>query len=81
MNTKFPQLTSLNNLAEGETGQIVLVRGKPEMHRYFSGMGLVMGQSVSGLAASLDDSSVTIKAGDKIAIIERDLAKNIKIKR
>jgi Fe2+ transport system protein FeoA len=80
----FEQSTNikyLSNLNEGETGEIIQVRGKPETHRYLYGMGLTMGRSVSvsRVGTTPQDTALTVRAGDKVATIERNMADNIKV--
>jgi Fe2+ transport system protein FeoA len=36
----------LNKMIPGENGMIVKIRGKPDMHRILSRMGLVIGRSI-----------------------------------
>ena len=47
MNTEMSAIKYLSNLSEGETGEIIQVRGKPEIHRYLYGKGLAMGRIIS----------------------------------
>jgi Fe2+ transport system protein FeoA len=78
---QLTKIDYLSNLTEGETGEIVQVRGKPEMHRYLHNKGLIMGRSVSvkGTLATPENLFLTIRAGDRIEVIERAEAKNIKV--
>jgi Fe2+ transport system protein FeoA len=71
----------LSNLSEGETGEIIQLRGKPEMHRYLSGKGLTMGRSIS-VNSTLDTPEncfLTIRAGDRVEVIDKAAANNIKV--
>jgi hypothetical protein len=71
----------LSNLSEGETGEIIQVRGKPETHRYLCGKGLTMGRSIS-VNSTLDTPEnyfLTIRAGDRVEVIDRAAANNIKV--
>jgi Fe2+ transport system protein FeoA len=79
--SEFPRITSLSNLIEGETGRIIQVRGKPEEHRNFYGMGLAMGRfiSVCGTETTPQGLALTVKSGDKITRLTDNLANNIKV--
>jgi hypothetical protein len=71
----------LSNLSEGDTGEIVQVRGKPDMHRYLSNKGLMMGRSVSVNSTTVTPENffLTIKAGNRVEVIDRAVANNIKV--
>jgi Fe2+ transport system protein FeoA len=71
----------LSNLCEGETGEIVQVRGKPEIHRYLSSVGLIMGRSISvtGAMTTPDKLLLNIQTGDRVAVIDKAIAGNIKV--
>jgi hypothetical protein len=71
----------LSNLSEGDAGEIIQVRGKTDMHRYFSNKGLMMGRSVSvnGAADTPENLSLTFKAGNRVEVIDRAVASNIKV--
>jgi|PlaIllAssembly_1097288.scaffolds.fasta_scaffold366978_1 Fe2+ transport system protein FeoA len=71
----------LSNLSEGETGEIVQVRGKPEVHRYLNSQGLMLGRSVSvdGALTTPQNQFITIHAGDRVAVIDREIASNVKV--
>jgi len=81
MDMELREIRSLSNLAEGETGEIVQVRGKPETHRYLYTRGLIMGRkiSVSNNAAS-PDISLTLIPGNNVSTIGKDIAGNIKVR-
>jgi len=74
-------IKSLLNLDEGETGEIIQVRGKPETHRYLCSLGLSMGRCISVTGAVLPgyDSALTVKTGNKVASINKDIAQQIKV--
>jgi len=74
-------IKSLINLDEGETGEIIQVRGKPETHRYLYGLGLAMGRcvSVTGTVLSGHDSTLTVKTGENFTAINKDIAQDIKV--
>ena len=80
-NFEATNIKYLSNLNEGETGEIIQVRGKPETHRYLYGIGLTMGRSVSisGAGMTPQGSALTVRAGDKVATIEKNIADNIKV--
>ena len=46
MNIGVPRIRSLCYLSQGETGEIIQVSGKPEIHRYLYRNGLAMGRTV-----------------------------------
>jgi Fe2+ transport system protein FeoA len=71
----------LSNLSEGETGEIIQVRGKPEIHRYLCSQGLMMGRSISvNNALTADhDQFFTVRTGDRVAVIDKEIAGNIKV--
>ena len=71
----------LSNLSEGDTGEIIQVRGKPEMHRYLHSKGLVMGRTVSvnNTQDTPEICFLTIQAGDRVEVIDRAVASNIKV--
>jgi Fe2+ transport system protein FeoA len=78
---QITKIDYLSNLSEGETGKIIQVRGKPEIHRYLSGKGLTMGRSIF-VNSTLDtpqNQFFTIRTGDTIAVIDRATAGNIKV--
>jgi Fe2+ transport system protein FeoA len=83
MNNKEQSLKTkyLSNLSEGETGEIIQVRGKPEMHRYLSSQGLMMGRSISvnSSLTATQDQFFTIRTGDRVAVIDKAIAGNIKV--
>ena len=76
------EIRSLNTLAEGETGEIVQVRGKPETHRYLFNKGLAMGRriSINSAANQSPDSTLVIRSGDVVSSIGKDLAGSIKVR-
>jgi Fe2+ transport system protein FeoA len=81
-NTEQPtKIDYLSNLSEGETGEIIQVRGKPEIHRYLCSKGLVMGRSISISSAltTPQNKIFTIRTGDMVAVIDRVTAGNIKV--
>jgi Fe2+ transport system protein FeoA len=82
VNAGIPRIRSLSNLGEGETGEIIQVRGKPEIHRFLCGRGLMMGRKISVSAAdsASPEASLTIQSGDMVSVIGRDLAHNIKVR-
>jgi len=71
----------LSNLSEGENGKIVQIRGKAIMQRYLYEMGLAVGRSISikKVETTPLDSSVTVKAGDRISTLGNKLAINIQV--
>jgi len=75
------KIKNLSNLSEGETGEIVQVRGKPEMHRYLSGKGLMMGRSVSvnNTPAAPENNFLTVQAGNRVEVLDIAVAANIKV--
>ncbi len=79
MNMGAPRIRSLINLADGETGEIIQVRGKPEVHRYLYGKGLKMGRVIS-VNSTGTESFLTVKSGDMISMIDREIAHNIKVR-
>jgi Fe2+ transport system protein FeoA len=82
MNTEMSAVKFLSNLSEGETGEIIQVRGKPEVHRYLYSKGLAMGRiiSVDNKGAIAPDTCLTIRSGGKTAIVEKQIAQNIKVR-
>jgi Fe2+ transport system protein FeoA len=82
MDRVVPMVISLNNLSEGETGEIILVRGKPDFHRYLHGMGLTMGRTVSVNPSdnASPDSSLIVQSGNMVSTIGKDIAHNIKVR-
>jgi Fe2+ transport system protein FeoA len=82
MNTEMSTVKCLSNLSEGETGEIIQVRGKPEVHRYLYSQGLAMGRiiSVDNKDAITKGSCLTIRSGGKTAIVEKNIAQNIKVR-
>lgn len=76
------EIRSLNNLVEGETGEIIQVRGKPETHRFLYSKGLVLGQniSVSNASAVSADTPITIMLSGTVSTIGREMANNIKVR-
>jgi len=82
MNIRFNAIRYLSNLSEGETGEIVQVRGKPDFHRYLFGQGLMMGSKVcvNHTDSHTADTSLTVRAGNYIAVIDKALAHNIKVR-
>jgi Fe2+ transport system protein FeoA len=81
MEMELREIRSLNNLAEGETGEIIQVRGKPETHRYLYTRGLIMGRklSVSNNTVS-PEMSLVLMPGNGISTIGKDIASNIKVR-
>ena len=79
---ELPRITSLSNLSEGESGTIIQVRGKPEEHRSMCCMGLAIGRSIyiCDTEKDAEGPSLMVKSGDRIAMLEKKLAKNIKVK-
>jgi Fe2+ transport system protein FeoA len=78
---EMQRIRALSNLSEGETGEIIQVRGKPEVHRYLYTKGLAMGRKVSVNNTTVSpDSSLTIQSGNMISTIDRDIAYNIKVR-
>jgi Fe2+ transport system protein FeoA len=82
MHTEMSAVKFLSNLSEGETGEIVQVRGKPEVHRYLYGKGLAMGRIISvGNAGEVSpDDCLTIHSGGKSACLEKEMALNVKVR-
>ena len=71
----------LTGLSNGDTGEIVQVRGKPWAHYRLHSLGLTLGCSVSMVkCATAQDSSMTIRIGDKLVSLEKNLALNIKVR-
>jgi len=81
MDMELREIRSLNNLTEGETGEIIQVRGKPETHRYLYTKGLIMGRKISvNNTAVTPDISITLMPGNNIFTIGKDVASNIKVR-
>lgn len=82
MNMRTPQTRSLDSLAQGETGEIIRVWGKPEVHRYLCGKGLMMGRlvSVNSTEATSPDATITVLSNGTIATIKKAMANNIKVR-
>ena len=72
----------LSNLGEGESGEIVQIRGKPEMHRHYYGMGLAVGRSIAikKVKSTPDDYAVTIETGGRLETLDRNAALSIQVK-
>ena len=82
MNTEMSAIKYLSNLSEGETGEIIQVRGKPEIHRYLYGKGLAMGRivSVDNSGVISGNTSFTIHSGGRKTTIEKEIARDIKVR-
>jgi Fe2+ transport system protein FeoA len=82
MNMEMSAVKILSNLSQGETGEIIQVRGKPELHRYLYSKGLAMGRiiSVDDRGAIAPDACLTIRSGGKTTIVEKQIAQNIKVR-
>lgn len=82
MNIGVPRIRSLCYLSQGETGEIIQVSGKPEIHRYLYRNGLAMGRTVLVQAAESisPDSPLTVQSGGIVSNITRDIAHNIKVR-
>jgi hypothetical protein len=57
------------------------VRGKPEVHRYLSSKGLTMGRNVSvgAVEAETESAVLSVRTGNRVEVIERAVAENIKV--
>jgi Fe2+ transport system protein FeoA len=81
-NTELPvKIEYLSNLSEGEAGEIVQVRGKPELHCYLCSKGLAMGRniSVNGALTTPRNQFITIQTGNEVTVIDKATASNIKV--
>ena len=81
-NTEQPvKIKYLSSLSEGEMGEIIQVRGKPEVHRFLSSQGLMMGRNifVNNALTAAQDQFFTIRTGDRVAVIDKEIAGNIKV--
>jgi Fe2+ transport system protein FeoA len=78
---QLTKIDYLSNLSEGEAGEIIQVRGKPEMHRYLWGKGFTMGRSISvdSTLATPENIYLTVRAGDRVEVLDRAEANSIKV--
>ena len=82
MNIEMAVIKPLCSLSEGEIGEIVQVRGKPDVHRYLYGKGLTMGRmiSVDNAGVISGNACLTVRSGGKTATLEKEMAHNIKVR-
>jgi Fe2+ transport system protein FeoA len=71
----------LSDLAEGESGKIVRIRGKAAIHRYLYEMRLAVGRriSIKKVETTPLDASVTVEADGKISTLSKNLMLDIRV--
>ena len=80
MNMATTIIMPLSSLSEGESGEIIYVRGKPEIHRLISGKGLKMGSKISIGNSGDTSASLVVRSGKSISTIGKDIAQYIKVR-
>ena len=72
----------LNELTAGEKGKIAKIRGNGDLHRRLSGMGLIVGRSIS-VEATTSSTSVTgpseVKVNGRSFLLENDTTAKIQV--
>ena len=69
----------LNKLEPGEKGKIIRIRGRPDLHRKLSVLGVVVGRSIEVMTvrAGLDEDPIEINVGGSSVWL--DLAEATKV--
>ena len=71
----------LSRLNIGETGRIIMIRGKAEIHRYLLGLGLTVGRDVAVEKNSVNQrySPVIVKIGEDMHTLHKRIASHVKV--
>ena len=80
MNMATAIVMPLSSLSEGESGEIIYMRGKPEVHRFLNGKGLRMGSKISVGNTAAIETSLTVRIGNMVSVIGKDIAQQIKVR-
>ena len=69
----------LNKLEPGEKGKIIRIRGRPDLHRKLSVLGVVVGRSIEVMTvrAGLDEDPIEIIVGGSSVCL--DLVEAVKV--
>ena len=80
MNIPTTSIMPLSSLSEGESGEIIYMRGKPEVHRFLKEKGLRMGLRISIGNTEEPETSLAVHSGDIVSVIGKDIAQQIKVR-
>jgi len=72
----------LSELGPGEKGRIAKIRGNADLHRRLSGMGLVVGRSISveaTVSATSAADPIEVKVNGHSFLLESDTAAKIQV--
>ena len=69
----------LNKLEPGEKGKIIRIRGRPDLHRKLSVLGVVVGRSIEVMARSTDSDEDPIEIDVGGSFVWLDLAEAAKV--